>query len=155
MPTSIFLSISGLCRNAEDDWTCQPIFFWHLVGIVKSAKNKTDTLNWPSSIFLQVLIGNYNSFISTAMLRLLVNIYCEVYNLHRVLLGILPLRFSWSYYTCDRLILRWNPMHRGQQRDQQQQRQFVFLTYWYLYEQSKHKHRHCMVQWRCFCLLDL
>ena len=37
--------------------------------------------------------------ISTAMLRLLASIYCEVYNLHRVLLWILLPRFSGSHFT--------------------------------------------------------
>ena len=53
---------SGYCRNVKHDWTCQQIFFWHLVGIIRSVKNRTDTSNWHSSIFSPVLIGNYNSY---------------------------------------------------------------------------------------------
>ena len=112
----------GLCRNAKDDWTCQWIFFWHLIGIVKSVKNKTDTSNRHSSIFWPMLIGNYDSFISTTMLWLLVTIYCEVYNLYWVcvFLWILLLEIFLELLHLWCSILCWNLTHYGQHRDQQQ-----------------------------------
>ena len=72
-----------------------------------------------SLIFWPVLIGN--GFISTAMLRLLVSIYCEVYNLYCVFLWILLLEIFLDLRHLRCSILCWNLMHYGQHRDRQQQ----------------------------------
>ena len=110
----------GYCRNVKDDWTCQQTFFWHLVGIIRSVKNRTDISNWHSSIFSPVLIGNYNSYFHRHVTITIQYLLWGLQSAPCITVDSTSEIFLESFHSWC-LILRWYLMHYGQHRDQQQQ----------------------------------